>query len=454
MSPRAFYPTRALDGHLPGQADSPRAPREHPILAHDRRRLGLRQPDWYRSGVSPQCRFWPLLLSLTACTTAEREFRPSDGGAVEADAAGDESSPSSSVPTETKPEAGAASSSSSSEETSVSTRPSASSETTSSTASSGSGSSPTESSTTGETSTGETTTVDPCVPSGEESCFNGVDDDCNDLTDCADPYCSVGATCAPAGTDQGILVELGTDCPAGYSEAIAELYSGLFAEGCGGCACYPSATSCEGELFFYTDSYSCVLDSGATEGQAVALVTNQCPLEPLLGGFTYGYRVGSIRPMAGTGTCSPGGVASVGAPYWQGFGKYCVADQVGTGCQFGYACVPEQSAGAACFVTDSGCADDLSQQDWYEGYEDTRTCGDCRCDGSGSCDNVAVQVGNDWACLDDRPLTLAGGQVCEVTNYSAPAVLVGQPQEPSCSPIADVTGDLTPVKAHRFCCEK
>ncbi|HEX8791580.1 MAG TPA: hypothetical protein VF765_11565 [Polyangiaceae bacterium] len=40
--------------------------------------------------------------------------------------------------------------------------------------------------------------ADGCVPTGPESCTNGVDDDCNGLTDCEDPACTgAGYTCVP-----------------------------------------------------------------------------------------------------------------------------------------------------------------------------------------------------------------------------------------------------------------
>ncbi len=40
--------------------------------------------------------------------------------------------------------------------------------------------------------------VDGCVPTGPENCTNGLDDDCNGLTDCQDPACTgAGYTCVP-----------------------------------------------------------------------------------------------------------------------------------------------------------------------------------------------------------------------------------------------------------------
>ena len=38
----------------------------------------------------------------------------------------------------------------------------------------------------------------PCTPTGAEICDDGIDNDCNQATDCEDPACAVGFVCLPA----------------------------------------------------------------------------------------------------------------------------------------------------------------------------------------------------------------------------------------------------------------
>jgi hypothetical protein len=73
-----------------------------------------------------------------------------------------------------------------------------------------------------------------------ENCFNGIDDNCNGLVDCADPMCTGGTTpiaeCVP---DPGAALSgtLSTStCPASYPTATA-LYAGMVAGTCAGGTC-------------------------------------------------------------------------------------------------------------------------------------------------------------------------------------------------------------------------
>jgi hypothetical protein len=291
-----------------------------------------------------------------------------------------------------------------------------------------------------------------CTPIGDEDCFNGRDDDCNGFADCADSACAAGATCAPAGENMGVLIAANDTCPSGYSP-LWDLHRELTGGPCNGCRCTPSTTECEGALHFYDSETACAADVTQSGGTPVDPVTFECPAEPLFSGFAYGYRV-DVSLVRGTGSCTASGSATPMAAEWQSSAKYCVADRTGVGCQFGYACVPHQEAGHACAAqSNDTCASGTTTSDWYEGYSDTRACGECSCDGQGDCDEVRMQVGNDWQCLSDRPITVDGEQRCDVQHYNPPAQLVGTPTEPTCSPTAVSSGELTPEGLHALCCE-
>lgn len=311
---------------------------------------------------------------------------------------------------------------------------------------------------TGETrdATNEGSDTAPCVERGAEECFNGVDDDCNGLTDCGDPACAPDATCEPNGENPGVIVAHDAECPPGYTESTIELHQGLVGEPCTGCSCAVDVpTECVGDLYLYESDGECLADDDLNGGIAVdAPVTFECPNEPLVDGFTWGYRVEAVRLVPGTGTCAPSGTPSLGPVSWQQSYKYCVTDTVGVGCQFGFACVPKQQTGKACFELLRGeCPDDLLRQVFFEDYEDERTC-TCECEGEGDCNDVGIRMGSDWSCgIEEHPVTPAGEKDCETTPYSPPASLLGTPKAPACTPRGNISGGLTPAKPRTLCCE-
>lgn len=296
----------------------------------------------------------------------------------------------------------------------------------------------------------------PCVPDGDERCFNGADDDCNGAADCADAACSPGASCEPSGDNEGVLIAADQECPRGYTEQSLEVYRGLVGGECEGCSCTPTNTQCvSGDLYFYDTVEECVDDMSLTRGFLVQPITYECPAEALRDGDTYGYRVGEIQVGLGTGTCSAGGTATPGPVTWERSFKYCSADSVGVGCQFGHVCVPKQTVGPACYESSSGeCPTEFAAEKLFEGYEDKRTCGECRCDGAGDCSGVGIQLGSDWSCEVPNPVTYAGQKDCETVPYSPAAFLVGVPTDPVCSPLADSSGRLDPTERHVYCCEQ
>lgn len=307
-------------------------------------------------------------------------------------------------------------------------------------------------------SSGTSEPPEPCVPDGAERCFNGVDDDCNGSADCADAACSQGASCEPSGGNEGVLVAADQECPRGYTEKSMEVFQGLVGGECQGCTCTPTSSQCvSGDLYFYDTVEQCSDDVSLSGGSLVQPITYECPSEPVFSGSTYGYRVGEIHLLSGTGTCTAGGAATPGPVTWEHSFKYCSADSVGVGCQFGHVCVPKQTDGRACYESSSGeCPAELESEKLFESYEDTRTCGECRCDGAGDCSGVGIQLGSDYVCdLEMKnPVTYAGQKDCGTTPYSPPAFLVGVPTEPVCSPVAGKSGRLDPTGRHVFCCQQ
>jgi hypothetical protein len=296
-----------------------------------------------------------------------------------------------------------------------------------------------------------------CSPTAVEDCFNALDDDCNGTTDCADPACTTGATCVPAGEVQGVTVAVDEACPPGYEADEQILYQGLTGEPCSGCRCDAQATVCSGAaVYFYMNEGDCAADTTLTGGSYMGDVTGACPASPtpIYYGWGEGYRVGPISVLSGTGICSPSGTPSLGAVSWATSTKFCAASNAGTGCQAGYACVPEPTSGIVCSETLTTCPTGISEQVWYEDYQDGRACEACSCTGAGDCAGVQVQLGSDWSCGSYHPPLGGGQQDCAQTPYSPPAELIGAPTDPVCAASSDTRGDLTAVRPHTLCCSR
>lgn len=293
-----------------------------------------------------------------------------------------------------------------------------------------------------------------CDPNDDEDCFNGVDDDCNQLADCADPACSE-AVCAPAADVPGVLVEIGEECPPGYREEEIELHQRLSGGGCTGCSCTSTPTECTASVYIYQNDGDCAADTGPTftGGTFVGDVTEQCPSSPLEQGNWPGWRVGAITTVGQTGRCVPQGTAAPEPATWAVDGKFCVASRAGVGCQFGYACLPATDVGTPCGETEDVCPGSLTEQTWHEDFDDTRTCGTCACDGDGDCDGAIVEMGSDWACLDTGANLRSGEKLCANTPYSPPARIVGSIQQPSCDASVTTSGAVVATGEHTLCCE-
>jgi hypothetical protein len=303
-----------------------------------------------------------------------------------------------------------------------------------------------------------------CVAAPTESCFNGRDDNCNGLIDCADPACISQGSCVPGlpSSNLGIIVPQAAACPAGYDAADIDLFAGLANTGCGGCTCTPGQTSCTAPVYFYEGwgvqgqtNEECNEDTPPHDGGVyVGDVTFVCPDEPLEESFWGGWRVGEFDVT--TDACTPSGTSSPETPTWAQTARFCQTRQVGGGCGAGDVCVPSAPSERVCYTNSTGypCAPGLVTELWYTGYSDQRVCGACGCqdNGDGNCDNVVVEIGSDWVCGGYGQLS-EGEKYCQGTPYSPPAQLIGTPTSSTCSAQGAMSGAVLPTGGRSYCCE-
>lgn len=235
-----------------------------------------------------------------------------------------------------------------------------------------------------------------------EVCGNGVDDDDNGLTDCEDPVCSEYACVptAPAGWTGPLAVFEGSpsslpSCPEGL-DAVGDYFRDLRFEraSCSGCSCgSPNSESCMGVVDLSTTG-SC---SAATV--SVPLTGSGC-VTPGLPGPVNAANVS----FNASGSCGSATQATVQkkAPTWASAVRACESPDLGSGagCEAGEVCSPASALADPCIVQagEHACPAGFPRRRLvYTANQDTRSCSDCSCSYSGSC-NATVTGYGDVGC--------------------------------------------------------
>jgi hypothetical protein len=293
------------------------------------------------------------------------------------------------------------------------------------------------------------------VDAGSENCFDNIDNDADGQIDCADPKCASVATCVTeeASHALGVLVDATAACPAGTTATA--INRGIVGPPCNGCTCAPYPISCSADVFTYDTAAQCTGDTGLSGGTLVGNLTGPCVNDAFFQGNKAGVRVA----LKTNQQCSFGGTASVAPARWTTSKKLCAYTAKGGGCAAGKRCVPVQTdATTQCSLALGSTATcggfGTTQNDWYTGFTDARTCGTCGCTASGgACQNAQVMFGSDYLCTVTSPQYVAANtKSCVMTAYSPPAGFSFAPVNPTCTASAPVSGALTPTGAQTLCC--
>ncbi|MES1164636.1 MAG: hypothetical protein ABUR63_02670 [Verrucomicrobiota bacterium] len=307
-----------------------------------------------------------------------------------------------------------------------------------------------------------------CMPTGAETCYNNLDDDCNGLIDCADTAaCNPVAQCQPLDPAMGVIgaaVPATAACPVGAPTA-RNIMTGLTASGCTGCSCAAGTATltCRADIYgYYTaGAPECTANTG---GQLVTTLnsTQGCFTPNWSGGlFVTGARASAFTGTP-SGTCLPGGTPTRGTPVWSTTNKFCSVPTTGGGCAAGFACVPRTVVAAgACLLLDGNRTCPIGTprvSSWFSGFTDTRTCGTCTCGAptGGTCTSMIIAVGNDYSCSDAalHGYLRSGDRLCIAGTgaYSPGLQFSGAPVPPTCAASAGFSGTLAATGPTVLCC--
>jgi len=294
----------------------------------------------------------------------------------------------------------------------------------------------------------------PCVKSGAEICDDGVDNDCNGKTDCADDACQTRFTCASGAPDDWTLVALAEgarpNCPTGFGDA-KDVRTVQGAGGSASCACEcGGAASCSpaGLAAALGKDASC---SGNAQSFAVKAACEKINVN--IGASTF------AKVTAGTANACGGNKNSVPVPLRDS--RTCALPKVGAGCAAGQVCVPKAANGFAMCVSKPGS---LACPGAFPGMlhagttvNDTRACGTCTCTASPCTGELHLFDSKDCSTAERLKVTASAppGACGQLTNTAFQARGYTTTVTGGCVPagIPQGAGALTLSDETTICCK-
>jgi hypothetical protein len=286
-----------------------------------------------------------------------------------------------------------------------------------------------------------------CVPA-TENCFNGVDDDCDGLVDCADTQdCpATVATCVPDTFDAhfayGTMPASSTAaCPS--NEAAQQLYNN-FDNSQTECNCpLDTGTFADLSVKIYSDNPGASCSNPNHSQSYVGTATAACTPVTLQGEFSLPTCVNKCT------------ITGPPVPPFASMGKaqFCAAPSVGGGCKAGSVCAPAVGTNPLCVIADAqnGCpAAYPKSTSWWTSFADQRSCaGACR-PPDVSC---GIQFYSSSACQNPA---IATGYT--PTDYCTPPAAIGavwaQVYFYGCHATANMFGSLVGAGSQKIvCCE-
>ena len=313
----------------------------------------------------------------------------------------------------------------------------------------------------------ETGLVDGCVPKGPENCTNGIDDDCNGLTDCADPACKTqGYACVtPSPMTGWDLVAFDATsqaaCPATLMQKNVDVDpTNLAAPAVCGCTCAAGTPpSCEQGNISTTHSQN---------NQCGGMVTNY----PASGGVCIPQNLSvdafvlAAQPPPAGGMC--GATATVTQPTTGATqGEVCSGETTfGGGCTGTQVCALVPTGFTSCVHhggASMACPAPYSTPHSVGTLKDTRGCGNCACSPpTATCGPASWAFFNSQDCTGSAGVTLNANDQCNGTGaaqgqtfHSNRFSSIPLPASIACAtpPTPPSTGNVMLTGADTICCD-
>jgi hypothetical protein len=283
--------------------------------------------------------------------------------------------------------------------------------------------------------------TDGCVATGPEICTDGIDNDCNGATDCADPACtSQGYACVDPAPGGWSFVAFAPTAPASQSSCPSSLHTTavdvdpIDTPATCSCTCgVGTAPTCTGMVTTKLGTNG-MCNMGGTSAPA----DGSCSSVPV----TVGTDIQVGNPGGSGGSCVPD--AGINAPpAGSTKGEICSGEnKFGAGCSAGQVCALAPAPFGACIAKNGQVACPMSSYTTvhYAGQlNDTRSCTNCQCGGSPMC-ALTWSFYNSPKCNANAALVLTPDGTCQPSG-AAPGMytsnmLVGSAAGATCAPPA------------------
>ncbi len=295
-----------------------------------------------------------------------------------------------------------------------------------------------------------------CGGGSTESCFDGVDNNCNGLIDCADPGCNATAVCvptAPSGFAYGKLAATGA-CGGGTVQTLySGVNSGTQCTNCGNCN---GVGTCTSNLYSDQQLPSCNTPTTSTTfiGTVVADGLNPNGVACLANAALKNQ---ITVTTTWSGTCTPSGSNPQKPALGLSQQDFCTTTSVGGGCAGGMVCVP---SGNTCVKGAGSCSGYNMVLTRYTNVDDSgrgcTPCTGCSVATNGTC-GAGVGFVNLYGATDctggGNTANTNASQCLGGTYRSAKAVAFSQ-VNPTCSgfPTSNVTGAAQLTNPITVCC--
>jgi hypothetical protein len=307
-----------------------------------------------------------------------------------------------------------------------------------------------------------------CTPTGAENCFDGLDNDCNGLTDCSDPACNTIAECVPdeTGWELGTLstpgTPVGNNCPTHYTAQATFVGNGVNALlTCTGCTCSGSLV-CSVSL---SEMVASTCPGGSlVSGQSTTADNTHCENNNnAANGWnwtTQNVLIGALQTATG---CTCTGKPAPTTPSFTTSYDFCETTQKGGGCNAGFVCAPKLSSGQHCILQagTTTCPGNYAVQgsgSWYTSINDQRMCGtSCMYTKSGGTCGSQYHIRafvNNTNCTGAADILSAGTSGCgQSTPLDSFNITLGSDfVNPTCTPNYSASGSGAGQGPQTLCC--
>jgi hypothetical protein len=291
-----------------------------------------------------------------------------------------------------------------------------------------------------------------CIPTGFEDCFNGADDDCDGLVDCADPDCAPTAECVfdPGSAAAGTLLTGSVSCPTAYAQK-TPVGANFTAGSCAMGSCASSGTILGECAVTFVD---------ASADSSCGCAGNSCPTKVYssvdscvawsIAGSHYHEFTTQVWSIGARSSCPVSGAPMKTAGSFSTNDTFCETAQKGGGCAAGQACVPK--AGNHCTMlagSQVACPAHYtnSAPRYFKSIDETLSCACSFIATPGDCTSTASLV-------DPTCTTFSGGPNtgCYIADWSSYYIKVAR-SGGTCSPSPQPSGISQAQDEQTICCQ-